>query len=119
MDAHKSEVLSVNLSSSNFLQSESDCEEAWELRDRLKEMNSCWDRLGASLEHWREELQRALMQCQVLKTHFATRCKNVERGFLTLAAHFQAGQINNSEKTSLAADLAPWLSRQPYNMPQG
>ncbi|XP_063352154.1 nesprin-1 isoform X7 [Pelmatolapia mariae] len=64
MDAHKSEVLSINLSSADFLQSEPDSEEAWELRDRLKEMNSRWDRLGASLEEWREELQRALMQCQ-------------------------------------------------------
>lgn len=67
MEAHKSEVLSINLSSADFLQSEPDSEEAWELRDRLKEMNSRWDRLGASLEDWREELQRALMQCQVLK----------------------------------------------------
>uniref|UniRef100_A0A3Q3FH00 Spectrin repeat containing nuclear envelope protein 1 n=1 Tax=Kryptolebias marmoratus TaxID=37003 RepID=A0A3Q3FH00_KRYMA len=64
MEAHKSEVLSINLSSADFLQSEADSEEAWELRDRLKEMNSRWDRLGASLEDWREELQRALMQCQ-------------------------------------------------------
>ncbi|XP_027896443.1 nesprin-1 isoform X8 [Xiphophorus couchianus] len=64
MDAHKSEVLSINLSSADFLQSEPDSEEAWELRDRLKEMNSRWDRLSASLEDWREELQRALMQCQ-------------------------------------------------------
>uniref|UniRef100_A0A8C2ZZJ9 KASH domain-containing protein n=1 Tax=Cyclopterus lumpus TaxID=8103 RepID=A0A8C2ZZJ9_CYCLU len=64
VDAHKSEVLSINLSSAEFLQSESDSEEAWELRDRLKEMNTHWDRLGTSLEDWREELQRALMQCQ-------------------------------------------------------
>lgn len=66
MDAHKSEVLSINLCSADFLQSEPDSEDAWELRDRLKEMNSRWDRLGTSLEDWREELQKALMQCQVL-----------------------------------------------------
>lgn len=65
MDAHKSEVLSINLSSADFLQSQPDSEEAWELRDALKEMNSRWDRLSASLEDWREELQKALMQCQV------------------------------------------------------
>ncbi|XP_077408019.1 nesprin-1 isoform X11 [Vanacampus margaritifer] len=64
MDTHKSEVLSANLSSASFLQSEPDSEEAWELRDALKEMNAHWDRLGTSLEEWREELQRALMQCQ-------------------------------------------------------
>lgn len=67
MDAHKSEVLSINLSSADFLQTEPDSEEAWELRDGLKEMNARWDRLGSSLEDWREELQRALMRCQVLK----------------------------------------------------
>ncbi|XP_054617984.1 nesprin-1 isoform X10 [Dunckerocampus dactyliophorus] len=64
MDAHKSEVLSINLSSASFLQSEPDSEEAWELRGGLKEMNTHWDRLGALLEEWREDLQRALMQCQ-------------------------------------------------------
>ncbi|KAG7239212.1 hypothetical protein INR49_029965 [Caranx melampygus] len=64
MDTHKSEVLSINLSSADFLQSEPDSEEAWQLRDGLKEMNLRWDRLRASLEDWREELQTALMQCQ-------------------------------------------------------
>lgn len=73
MDAHKSEVLSINLSSADFLQSEPDSEEAWELRDGLKEMNSRWDRLGTSLEDWREELQQALMQCQVIRTHTRQR----------------------------------------------
>lgn len=67
MDAHKSEVLSINLSSADFLQSEPDSEEAWALKEGLKEMNTRWDRLGTSLEEWREELQRALMQCQVLQ----------------------------------------------------
>ena len=71
MDGHKSEVLSINLSGSEFLQSEPDSEEAWALRDGLKEMNSRWERLSSSLEAWREELQRALMQCQVrpARTH--------------------------------------------------
>ncbi|XP_062323195.1 nesprin-1-like isoform X2 [Osmerus eperlanus] len=64
MDAHKSAVLSINLSSADFLQSGPDSEEAWELRDGLKEMNSRWDWLGSSLEEWREELQKSLMQCQ-------------------------------------------------------
>lgn len=67
MDAHKSEVLSINLRSADFLQPEPDSEEAWELREGLKEMNTSWNRLGASLEDWREELQGVLMQCQVLK----------------------------------------------------
>lgn len=66
MDAHKSEVLSINLRSADFLRTEPDSQEAWELREGLKEMNISWDRLGASLEDWREELQVVLMQCQVL-----------------------------------------------------
>lgn len=68
LDNHKSEVLSINLRSADFLQTEVESEEAWELRDGLKEMNSRWARLGGSLEDWREELQRALMQCQVAPT---------------------------------------------------
>lgn len=68
MDGHKSQVLSINLSSADFLQSDPDSKEAWELRDGLKEMNSRWDWLGSSLEDWRAELQRALMQCQVQQT---------------------------------------------------
>lgn len=71
MDAHKSEVLSINLRSADFLQTEHESEEAWELREGLKEMNASWDRLGASLEDWREELQGVLMQCQVLKHTYA------------------------------------------------
>ncbi|XP_028970453.2 nesprin-1 isoform X2 [Esox lucius] len=63
-DGHKSQVLSINLSSADFLQSEPDSEEAWKLRDDLKEMNSRWDWLGSSLEDWRATLQSALMQCQ-------------------------------------------------------
>lgn len=69
MDAHKSEVLSINLRSADFLQTEPDSEEAWELREGLKEMNASWDSLGASLEDWREELQGVLLQCQVRKKH--------------------------------------------------
>ncbi|XP_057678025.1 nesprin-1 isoform X5 [Corythoichthys intestinalis] len=64
METNKSEVLSINLSSAAFLQSEPDSEEAWELRNALKEMNTHWNRLDTSLEEWREELQRALMQCK-------------------------------------------------------
>lgn len=84
MDAHKSEVLSINLSSADFLQSERDSEEALELRDGLKEMNARWDRLRTSLEDWRKELQRALMQCQVLKTH----TKQLQNNILGLYVYF-------------------------------
>ncbi|XP_022518839.2 nesprin-1 isoform X7 [Astyanax mexicanus] len=62
VDAHKSKILSLNLSSVGLLQSDS--EESRKLRERLKEMNSRWDRLGKALQQWRGALQEALMQCQ-------------------------------------------------------
>lgn len=88
MDAHKSEVLSINLSSADFLQTEPDSEEAWELRDGLKEMNARWDRLGSSLEDWREELQRALMRCQVLKVFVIKWNVKNENTFLRVILQF-------------------------------
>jgi len=63
MDSHKSKVLSINLNSVALLQSDS--QESQELKAKLKEMNSRWDRLGKSLKDWRKALQDALMQCQV------------------------------------------------------
>lgn len=63
MDSHKSKVLSINLNSVTLLRSDS--EESQVLKAKLKEMNSCWDRLGKSLKDWRTALQEALMQCQV------------------------------------------------------
>ncbi|TNN68504.1 Nesprin-1 [Liparis tanakae] len=92
VDAHKSEVLSINLSSAEFLQSEPDSEEAWELRDRLKEMNTHWDRLGTSLEDWREELQRALMQCQELSAQLLVNTKP-----LTLLLQPQASELSPAQ----------------------
>ncbi|XP_048062412.1 nesprin-1 isoform X1 [Megalobrama amblycephala] len=62
MDSHKSKVLSINLNSVALLQTDS--EESQELKAKLKEMNSRWDRLGKSLKDWRTALQDALMQCQ-------------------------------------------------------
>uniref|UniRef100_A0A673NJM0 Nesprin-1-like n=1 Tax=Sinocyclocheilus rhinocerous TaxID=307959 RepID=A0A673NJM0_9TELE len=62
MDSHKSKLLSINLNSVTLLQSDS--EESQDLKTKLKEMNSRWDRLGKSLKDWRTALQDALMQCQ-------------------------------------------------------
>ncbi|XP_067272909.1 nesprin-1 isoform X4 [Pseudorasbora parva] len=62
MDSHKSKVLSINLNSVALLQPDSG--ESQELKEKLKEMNSRWDRLGKSLKDWRTALQEALMQCQ-------------------------------------------------------
>ncbi|XP_066525021.1 nesprin-1 isoform X6 [Hoplias malabaricus] len=62
VDKRKAIVLSINLCSSEFLQSDSD--ESQELQGRLKEMNNRWERLTCSLDEWRSSLQDALMQCQ-------------------------------------------------------
>ncbi|XP_037397692.1 nesprin-1 isoform X10 [Pygocentrus nattereri] len=62
VDKRKAIVLSINLCSSEFVQSDSD--ESRELQGRLKEMNNRWERLTSSLDEWRSSLQYALMQCQ-------------------------------------------------------
>ncbi|XP_047201932.1 nesprin-1 isoform X3 [Girardinichthys multiradiatus] len=61
-DKRKPILLSVNLCSAEFLQS--DTEESRELQAKLKDMNNSWDKLGSSLDGWRTSLQEALMQCQ-------------------------------------------------------
>uniref|UniRef100_A0A3Q2Q4V8 KASH domain-containing protein n=1 Tax=Fundulus heteroclitus TaxID=8078 RepID=A0A3Q2Q4V8_FUNHE len=61
-DKRKAIVLSINLCSAEFLQS--DTEESRELQAKLKDMNNSWDKLGSSLDQWRTSLQEALMQCQ-------------------------------------------------------
>lgn len=62
-DKRKPIVLSINLCSNEFVQT--DTAESQELQARLKDMNNYWDRMGSSLEEWRSALQEALMQCQV------------------------------------------------------
>lgn len=62
LDKRKAIVLSINLCSAEFVQSDS--EEARDLQRRLKEMNNRWERLSGSLDEWRNALQHALMQCQ-------------------------------------------------------
>lgn len=62
-DKRKAIVLSINLCSVEFVQS--DTEESRELQVKLKDMNNHWDKLGSSLDEWRSSLQEALMQCQV------------------------------------------------------
>lgn len=66
-DKRKAIVLSINLCSAEFVQS--DTEESRELQVKLKDMNNHWDKLGSSLEEWRSSLQDALMQCQVSASH--------------------------------------------------
>ncbi|XP_032356678.1 nesprin-1 isoform X1 [Etheostoma spectabile] len=61
-DKRKAIVMSINLCSAEFMQS--DTEESRELQAKLKDMNIHWDKLGSSLDEWRSLLQEALMHCQ-------------------------------------------------------
>ncbi|XP_064420837.1 nesprin-2 [Latimeria chalumnae] len=61
-DKYKAVVISVNLSSKDFQQSDS--VESKELQDKLRQMNRRWDQACHSLDAWKESLQHALMQCQ-------------------------------------------------------
>lgn len=61
VDNRKAIILSVNLCSAEFTQSDSSDTE--ELRERLSQMNKRWDRVSGLLEQWRRTLQDALMQC--------------------------------------------------------
>ncbi|RXM34940.1 Nesprin-1 [Acipenser ruthenus] len=61
VDSRKAIVLSINLCSAEFVQSET--AQAQELRARLGQMNKRWDHVGSLIEDWRSSLKDALMQC--------------------------------------------------------
>ncbi|XP_048456777.1 nesprin-1-like isoform X2 [Rhincodon typus] len=61
VDNRKAIILSINLCSAEFTQS--DTSDALELCERLSQMNKRWDQVGSLLEAWRHTLQDALMQC--------------------------------------------------------
>lgn len=63
IDNRKAIILSINLCSSEFTQSDS--EESKKLQERLSQMNVRWDHVCNMIEEWRCSLQDALMQCQV------------------------------------------------------
>ncbi|XP_044278581.1 nesprin-1 isoform X9 [Varanus komodoensis] len=62
VDNRKAIILSINLCSSEFMQSDS--EESKDLQERLSQMNMRWDHVCTMLDEWRSSLQNALMQCQ-------------------------------------------------------
>ncbi|XP_035564310.1 nesprin-1 isoform X17 [Canis lupus baileyi] len=62
VDHRKALILSINLCSSEFTQTDS--EKSQDLQDRLSQMNGRWDHVCSLLEEWRGLLQDALMQCQ-------------------------------------------------------
>lgn len=63
IDNRKAIILSINLCSSEFTQSDS--EESKKLQEHLSQMNVRWDHVCSMIEEWRSSLQDALMQCQV------------------------------------------------------
>uniref|UniRef100_A0A673TZC2 Spectrin repeat containing nuclear envelope protein 2 n=1 Tax=Suricata suricatta TaxID=37032 RepID=A0A673TZC2_SURSU len=61
-DTYKALVVSVNMSSKEFLQTES--AESKELQGRVGQLALHWDAARGAAERWREGLRRALVQCQ-------------------------------------------------------
>ncbi|XP_059997586.1 nesprin-2 isoform X1 [Lagenorhynchus albirostris] len=61
-DTYKALVVSVNVSSKEFLQTESTDSE--ELQDRVGQLRLRWDAAQGAVESWREGLRLSLMQCQ-------------------------------------------------------
>ncbi|RMC12933.1 hypothetical protein DUI87_10460 [Hirundo rustica rustica] len=62
IDNRKAIILSINLCSSEFTQSDS--EESKKLQERLSQMNVRWEHVCSMIEDWRGSLQDALIQCQ-------------------------------------------------------
>ncbi|XP_048455965.1 nesprin-2-like [Rhincodon typus] len=62
LDKYKALVISANLSSREFLQTDS--AEAQELQDKLHQVNGNWNRTAQRLEQWRVSLRNALTDCQ-------------------------------------------------------
>lgn len=56
-------MVSVNMSSEEFLQTES--AESKELQGRVGQLALHWDAAQGAVESWRAGLRRALVQCQV------------------------------------------------------
>ncbi|XP_019487654.1 PREDICTED: nesprin-2 [Hipposideros armiger] len=61
-DTYKALVVSVNLSSREFLQTGS--AESRELQDRVGQLRLHWDTAQGAVDSWREGLRQSVMQCQ-------------------------------------------------------
>ena len=62
LDAKKSRVISLNLTSKELIDTTTD--EGRDLQDRLRHMNRRWDAICGAATRLQQELQVALMQCQ-------------------------------------------------------
>lgn len=71
IDNRKAIILSINLCSSEFTQSDS--EESKKLQERLTQMNVRWEHVCSMIEEWRSSLQDALIQCQVCTVPISNR----------------------------------------------
>uniref|UniRef100_G3V5X4 Spectrin repeat containing nuclear envelope protein 2 n=1 Tax=Homo sapiens TaxID=9606 RepID=G3V5X4_HUMAN len=61
-DTYKALVVSVNVSSKEFLQTESP--ESTELQSRLRQLSLLWEAAQGAVDSWRGGLRQSLMQCQ-------------------------------------------------------
>ncbi|XP_047344558.1 muscle-specific protein 300 kDa-like isoform X1 [Vespa velutina] len=61
LDSHKSIVVSLNIVGVHLAEHTEDTSRAIELRDRLTDANTRWDKVCLSAEKWQEQLRRALI----------------------------------------------------------
>ncbi|KAL7992726.1 hypothetical protein Chor_016982 [Crotalus horridus] len=68
---YKALILSVNLTSKDFKQTDSTgCKE---LQNRLRRVNLRWEKANILLENWKKNLQKALIHCQQLEKELLER----------------------------------------------
>lgn len=60
---YKALILSINLTSKDFKQTDSTGGK--ELQNRLRRVNLRWEKANILLENWKKNLQKALIHCQV------------------------------------------------------
>ncbi|XP_072351113.1 nesprin-2-like [Scyliorhinus torazame] len=116
LDKYKALVISVNLSSRDFLQTDS--EEAQELQHKLHQVNSRWNKTTQRLEQWRTSLRTTLIQCQDFQqtTHsllmWLANCER-RRGLVQLSKPALSLQTLTQHRKDLMNVEAEMLETQP------
>lgn len=99
IDNRKAIILSINLCSSEFTQSDS--EESKRLQERLSQMNVRWEHVCSMIEDWRSSLQDALIQCQVCAVPVSNCPHNVTSPLNENINHLVTRCAHNPSETCL------------------
>ncbi|XP_041070727.1 nesprin-2-like isoform X1 [Carcharodon carcharias] len=116
LDKYKALVISANLNSREFLQTDS--VEVQELQQKLHQVNGSWNKAAQTLELWRMSLQAALIQCQDfhLTTHsllmWLANCER-RRGLVQLSNPGLSLQTLTQHRKELMNLEAEMLEKQP------